>query len=275
MTISSWLGLHRSILDGSIMEEPLSTRWLWVVLLLVADKSGFVGHTPERLARRAEITLEEVKTGMKCFESPDPKSRSTSYDGRRIEKVEGGWHILNYQMHLGGLKSSEARENWASTNGASNGHTNRTFTPSATDREVLPLKVKENKGNSLGNKVGTPHLTPHPLLPTLSDAEKRELEDLSTDLKRGAFWLFRGWAEHAMKNGESDFEIAQRGSARQLRCDKRYVSDIIKEFLSRDILVQTGYSRQGEKYARYRWAIDSTLPIPAHAGMDINPDDPF
>jgi hypothetical protein len=113
MTISSWLGLHRSILDGSLMQEPPATRWLWVVMLLVADKSGYVRYTTERLAQRASITLQETEAGLKCFESSDPGSRSAEYGGRRIKKVDGGWFIFNYQVHLEGLASQEAREGWA------------------------------------------------------------------------------------------------------------------------------------------------------------------
>jgi hypothetical protein len=275
MTISSWLGLHRSILDGSLMEEPLATRWLWVVLLLVAGKGGFVGHTIERLARRAELTLEETKTGMKCFESPDPKSRSTTYDGKRIEKVEGGWRILNYQAHLDGLKSREAMEDWITSNGT-NGHTNpNSPSPTATATESLSFKEKKIKGYSRGDKCPLSGDKVSTNSPPLSLSEKRKFEALSTDLKRNAFLLFRRRAEKAASLEEADFKIPTRGSARALGCNKSYISAIIEEFLSSGILRQTGNPIQFETSAKYRWAIETTLPIPAYAGMDIENDDPF
>jgi hypothetical protein len=44
----------------------------------------------------ANITKEEADDAILAFTSPDPKSRTPDNEGRRIERVSGGFKILNY-----------------------------------------------------------------------------------------------------------------------------------------------------------------------------------
>ena len=68
-------------------------------MLAIKDENGFVSASRSGMARIANITMEDFEIGIKCLESPDPDSRTTEYDGRRIEKIEGGWIILNHEKY--------------------------------------------------------------------------------------------------------------------------------------------------------------------------------
>jgi hypothetical protein len=88
--------LDSGIVDSSIWSEPLSTRILWITLLAKSDENGFVACSKPGLCRAANISEEDFKEALNTLESPDTNSRSTEFEGRRIEHVEGGWIILNY-----------------------------------------------------------------------------------------------------------------------------------------------------------------------------------
>jgi hypothetical protein len=63
--------------------------------LAIKDENGFVSASRSGLARIANISIEDFNIGIKCLESPDSDSRTPNYEGRRIEKIDGGWIILN------------------------------------------------------------------------------------------------------------------------------------------------------------------------------------
>lgn len=104
--------LDHGIIHSSIWSEPLPTRILWITMLAMKDDSGFVASSRSGLIRAANITPDEFDKAIKCLESPDEESRTRDYDGRRVEKVEGGWVILNhekYRLHED-LKKEKHRE---------------------------------------------------------------------------------------------------------------------------------------------------------------------
>ena len=85
-----------SILDSSIWIEPHATRIVWFTLLLSMDADGFAKFsTNENLASRARVTLDECNAAVTLLNAPDPSSGDPEFEGRRIEKVPGGFMILN------------------------------------------------------------------------------------------------------------------------------------------------------------------------------------
>ncbi len=103
--------LDRGILDSSISDESLATRWVWIAMMCLADSEGRVeGHTAKSLAHRAKVSWEEVQIALRCFLSPDPHSTTPDNDGRRIAIIPRGWQILNWEFYK--LKGSlqEKRE---------------------------------------------------------------------------------------------------------------------------------------------------------------------
>ena len=91
----SFVKIHGSILDSSIWGESLPTRVVWITMLAMADENGIVEASVGGLARRAVVTIEECREALSAFAGPDPDSRDDS-TGERVEKVPGGWMILNH-----------------------------------------------------------------------------------------------------------------------------------------------------------------------------------
>lgn len=103
--------LFTKILDSSIWLEPVATRIVWITLLAAMDKDGYAHFSAiENLAIRARVTTEECDTAVTCLSSPDPNSEDPGQNGRRIERVPGGFIILNAMKYAGMLNTAVVRE---------------------------------------------------------------------------------------------------------------------------------------------------------------------
>jgi hypothetical protein len=96
MTGDGWTKLFSSILTSSIWSEDDKTRILWVTILACTDKDGFCQAAVPGLAAMARLTVEDTAVALAKLEGPDPYSRTQDHEGRRIEKVDGGWVVLNH-----------------------------------------------------------------------------------------------------------------------------------------------------------------------------------
>ncbi len=106
--------LFSDIVTSSIWSEDDKTRIVWITILALKDKDGFVPAAIPGLANAARVSIEECEAAVKKLESPDKYSRTTEYEGRRIRRVDGGWFVLNhlkFRDKLSGDKQAEqARE---------------------------------------------------------------------------------------------------------------------------------------------------------------------
>ena len=92
--------LFAKILDSSIWLESTPTRIVWLTFIAVMDEAGFAQFAAVRnVAHRARVSVEEAQAAIDCLEHPDPESSDPENDGRRIERVPGGWIILNAEKH--------------------------------------------------------------------------------------------------------------------------------------------------------------------------------
>ena len=105
--------VHEQIFNSSIMEEDLEVRYIWFCLLTLADREGFVDMTPAAIARRINIQDDVVINAINKFMQPDPSSRTSTQEGRRLEKIREsfGWKIINY-IHYRDLRSEENRREY-------------------------------------------------------------------------------------------------------------------------------------------------------------------
>ena len=87
--------LHGTIIHSSIWQESAVTRVVWVTMLAMADANGMVYASVGGLARAANVSREQCQESLDCFLGPDPDTRDET-TGERIEKVAGGWFILNH-----------------------------------------------------------------------------------------------------------------------------------------------------------------------------------
>lgn len=92
--------LFTKILDSSIWLESDYTRIVWITLLATMDEDGFCQYAaPGNVAQRAIVPLEKAEAALKVLESPDKNSSDDENDGRRIERVPGGWMVLNCKKY--------------------------------------------------------------------------------------------------------------------------------------------------------------------------------
>ncbi len=113
--MNNFVKLFNSILASSIWSEPNATRILWITMLAMSDKDGVVSSSVPGLARFAGLSVEETREGLKTFLSPDPdsgdKDRNPNNNGVRIEKVDGGWRLINH-AHYRALMSKDERKEY-------------------------------------------------------------------------------------------------------------------------------------------------------------------
>lgn len=91
--------IDTGILDSSIWCESTDTRLCWICLLVMADSNGLVSSTAPGISHRAGLSLDATRRALEILESPDPDSKSPENEGRRIERVDGGYLILNYEKY--------------------------------------------------------------------------------------------------------------------------------------------------------------------------------
>jgi hypothetical protein len=94
-----YVKLFSSILQSSIWAEDADTRVVWITMLALADQDGFVRGAESGVSRAANVSLAATRKALKALEAPDVESQSQEWGGRRIERIEGGWQILNYKKY--------------------------------------------------------------------------------------------------------------------------------------------------------------------------------
>jgi len=95
----SFTKLDSGIVDSSLWAYPAEERIVWITLLAKADETGFVRISFSGLVRAANVSEEATRRAIEKFTAPDNESRTEEYGGRRIERLEGGWIILNYMKY--------------------------------------------------------------------------------------------------------------------------------------------------------------------------------
>ena len=91
--------LDSGIINSSLWNEPPETRVLWITILAMSDENGFVSSSRSGLQRAANLSQERFEEALTTLESPDLDSRSSENDGRRIDKIDGGWVITNFAKY--------------------------------------------------------------------------------------------------------------------------------------------------------------------------------
>jgi hypothetical protein len=102
--------LFASIVHSTIWREKNHVRLVWITMLAIADKNGFVEASVPGLADISRVDLEECQSALDHLAAPDEYSRSQDYGGRRIEPMDGGWLLLNYTKYRGALLEEKIRE---------------------------------------------------------------------------------------------------------------------------------------------------------------------
>lgn len=101
------------ILDSTVADD-WQVRHVFEDLFKLADyKTGIVDMTLAAISRRTGVPLEIVTRAVDKLSQPDPESRSTEEDGRRIVLLDPhrswGWRVVNYE-HYRGIRDEEDRK---------------------------------------------------------------------------------------------------------------------------------------------------------------------
>lgn len=102
--------LFSSITASTIWGEDDHTRLVWITMLAMSNKNGYVFGSVPGLATMARVPLESTVMALEKLQQPDKWSRTKEHEGRRIEVVDGGWRLLTYLKHRAIRDEEERRE---------------------------------------------------------------------------------------------------------------------------------------------------------------------
>jgi hypothetical protein len=114
--MNTWCPLFSKIVDSSVWTEALHVRVVFVTMLALKDADHCCRYNAFALGRRANIPEKDVIDALRVLSSPD-KSRlePQPFDGRRIEKTQDGWLILNgelYHKMMQQVNRKQSRAKW-------------------------------------------------------------------------------------------------------------------------------------------------------------------
>ncbi len=95
----SFVKLHSVILTSTVWMLSAEERIVWITLLVMADQDGLVSTSIPGLAHTARVDLGVAARAIEVFTSPDPYSRTEENEGRRLERVDGGFQLLNHAKY--------------------------------------------------------------------------------------------------------------------------------------------------------------------------------
>lgn len=95
----NFVKLYGSILDSTIWLEPLPTKVVWITMLAMADAEGCVVSSIPGLAKRAGVSRQDCEAALETLAAPDPDSKTQEFEGRRIQRIDGGWLIINHRKY--------------------------------------------------------------------------------------------------------------------------------------------------------------------------------
>lgn len=108
--MSSYTKLHNSLLASTIWREDDKTRIVWITLLVMTDRHGLIEASVPGIADLARVSVPDARAAIAKLQAPDADSRTRDHEGRRIEAVDGGWRIVNYEKYRHKLSAEDRLE---------------------------------------------------------------------------------------------------------------------------------------------------------------------
>lgn len=179
--MNTWAPLWSGCVDSSLWDEPDFVVKVFLTMMALKDADHIVRLTAYQIGRNARKTEPEVLEALRILSSPDTRRlEKQEFEGRRIQKVEDGWLILNGQKYRDMVseerrkaKNRRAQAAWRERQKA------KKEGGGGSERERLYVKTSENEGQEeadrllSGNAENGEAQPPSPL--DLPDAEVPEL----------------------------------------------------------------------------------------------------
>jgi uncharacterized phage protein (TIGR02220 family) len=109
--MNTWTPIWNKLPDSSIWLESKEVKILFVTMLALKDRDHVVRLNAFELSRKSNLTEQEVIDALEVLKSPDTKRlEPQEYEGRRIERVEDGWLILNGEKYREKIQEQRRRE---------------------------------------------------------------------------------------------------------------------------------------------------------------------
>ena len=100
--MSGYTPVFRSIFEGTLCGQYPDTA-AWLFMLALADKHGHVDKTPQYISAVTGMPVDELAGCIERFMQPDPASRSSAEEGRRLVLIDpsrsSGWRIVNHEKY--------------------------------------------------------------------------------------------------------------------------------------------------------------------------------
>lgn len=217
--------LFTSILDSSIWLEPTATRIVWVTLLAAMDEDGFVRMaTIKNLASRARVSDDECQNAVDTLESPDKTCPEQERQGRRIERVEGGWLVINsgkyreivkreHEREQNRIRVARSRARKKCNDGVMGSH--EKVTPSDTDTDTDPNTVQGARVRSTAPTMAVASASPTPTKPSANQATEQPTNRPTLDVAIAYFLKPDVYPEERFRSEEvretyREFEASQQ-----------------------------------------------------------------
>lgn len=148
---SHWTPLWSDIITSSVWGESKEVKILWITMLAAKNRNGMVRVSVPGLARMAVLTEEEVDAALKVLMAPDKRSYSADNDGRRIERKEDGWLILNHRKYIDRMKERNEYQRIYQNNMYRKKHACKKCGEIGHLKKDCPKNVKQNKNLGTGD----------------------------------------------------------------------------------------------------------------------------
>jgi hypothetical protein len=105
--------LYANITDSTLMEHPVNVRYVFMMMLAIADRDGCVPSTPRATAAKLGISQEDFDNAIAVLEAPDPNSNFPDHEGRRLVPSDRGrgWLITTYK-HYSEMRNEEHKRQY-------------------------------------------------------------------------------------------------------------------------------------------------------------------
>jgi len=150
------------IVQSSIWNEASDIRIVWITLLAVKDKDGYVRGDVNTIARLANVSSEVTGIALDMFQKPDKNSNTPDNEGRRIEKKNGGFIILNHHLYRAMDRNEYMREYMRKKRMEKDGeNVNVNITQHSVSVSVLDSVLGEGSGEGSVNMLTVNKNDPH------------------------------------------------------------------------------------------------------------------
>jgi hypothetical protein len=176
--------LFGKIVKSSIWMQESATRLVWLTFLAVMDEDGFADlASAANVAHTARVTLEEAEKALSVLSSEDPDSSDPDNEGRRLERVPGGWIVLNSAKY----RNIATRLHYKEQNRA----------------RVAKHRAKCNEGVMEVKRSGNDHV-----MPSDTDTDTDSYTDKKKDTRANAQAFEQFWKHYPKKKNRKRAEDA-------------------------------------------------------------------